>query len=60
MNGKTTKDKLDHHTQEFLQEKCGMSVSEAEVEEIRRSLVQYCQVLLEIHADITRETKDEN
>lgn len=55
MQGKTAKNRMNHRTQEFLLEKCGVAVSEAEAEEIRRSLVQYCRLLIEISQDQPEE-----
>ena len=48
---KTDLNKLTH---DQIREQAGLEISEAEAEEIRRSLVQYCRLLIEID----RETKD--
>lgn len=38
----------NQHTREFIFKQTGIELTDGEAEEVRQSLVQYCQILLEI------------
>jgi len=49
MPKKNYKADLNQLTREFILEKTGLEVSDIEAEEIRRSLIDYCRLLVEIN-----------
>ncbi|RKX26308.1 MAG: hypothetical protein DRP45_03855 [Candidatus Zixiibacteriota bacterium] len=55
MSPQSVKAELNQRTCDLIRKQTGVELTEAEAEEIRQSLVQYCRLLIEISQDQPEE-----